>query len=329
MQNDKSQDPKPADSPAPAAPPSPGSLEQDSLEPAPGAGKPAAPAAKAATPKAGGLLLSIRKVVNIYSIVFVLLVVTGAAVVLISIKPAKTVKTNPLGTLTDQQLSQLKSNSTLVGDPKQTLDIQSSTILEGQVLARSDLNVAGSLKVGGALSLPSISIAGSGNFGQVGVSGVLSVGGDTSLQGQLTVQKNLNVTGTASFGSLSVSSLSVTSLQVKNDFSISKHIITSGSAPSRAPGTALGSGGTVSLSGTDTAGSVSINTGGSPPAGLFVSVTFSQRFAAIPHVIITPVGSAAGSIPYYINRDSTGFSIGTSSPPPAGANFGFDYIVIQ
>jgi hypothetical protein len=328
MQNDKPQDPKPTENPAPA-PPSPTPPPSDSLEPSPEASKPAAPAAKAPSPKGGGPLASIRKVANIYTIVFVLLVIAGAAVVLISIKPTKTVKTTPLGTLTDQQLSQLKSNSTLVGDPKQTLDIQSNTILEGQVLARSDLNVAGSLKVGGALSLPSISIAGSGNFGQVGVSGILSVGGDTSLQGQLTVQKNLNVTGTASFGSLSVSSLSVTSLQVKNDFSISKHIVTSGSTPGRSPGTALGSGGTVSISGTDTAGSVSINTGGSPPAGLFVTVSFSQHFAATPHVIITPVGSAAGSIPYYINRDSTGFSIGTASPPPAGANFGFDYIVIE
>jgi hypothetical protein len=319
MQNDKPPEQKPAESAG-------GLPEADSLDQM--AEKQAAPAA-APAPKKGGPLAAIFKIVNIYTIVFVLLVLAGAAVVFISIKPDKTVKTTPLGKLSDQQLAQLKSNSTIVGDPKQTLDIQSSTILEGQVLARSDLNVAGSLKVGGPLSLPSLTVAGAGNFTQVGVSGQLSVGGDTNLQGQLTVQKNLNVTGAASFGSLSVASLSVTSLQVKNDFSLSKHIVTNGGTPGRTPGTALGGGGTVSISGSDTAGTVSINTGGSPPAGLFVTVTFAQRYAVTPHVVITPVGSAAGGLQYYINRDASGFSIGVTSPPPAGSSFAFDYIVIQ
>jgi cytoskeletal protein CcmA (bactofilin family) len=326
MPNDKD-DKKPADNPAQ---PVSGNTAQspDTLETK--ADPSASAAQSAAQPaKKRGPLTTIRKIVNIYTIVFVLVILAGAAVVVISIKPTKTVKETPLGKLTDQQLTQLKSNSTLVGDPKQTLDIQSSTILEGQVLARSDLSVAGSLKVGGALSLPSITIAGSANFAQAGVSGPLSVGGDTNLQGQLTVQKNLNVTGSASFGSLSVSSLSVTSLQVKNDFAISKHIVTSGGSPGRTGGTALGGGGTVSISGTDTAGSVNINTGSSPPAGLFVTVSFNQHFAATPHVVITPIGSASGSLQYYVNRDASGFSIGVSSPPPGASNFGFDYIVIQ
>jgi len=325
MPDDKPEDKKPAQEAAPAAAPAT-PAEPESLDIRQNT---AAPAAAPAPAKKAGPLTSIRKIVNIYTIVFVLVVLAGAAVVIVSIKPTKTDKTTPLGKLTDTQLSQLKSNSTLVGDPKQTLDIQSSTILEGQVLARSDLNVAGSLKVGGSLSLPSITIAGSANFAQAGVSGPLSVGGDTNLQGQLTVQKNLNVTGSASFGSLSVSSLSVTSLQVKNDFSISKHIVTSGGTPGHSGGTALGSGGTASVSGSDTAGTVNINTGGSPPAGIFVTLSFSQHFATTPHVVITPVGSASGSLQYYVNRDASGFSIGVSSPPPASGNFAFDYIVIQ
>lgn len=328
MPEDKSQNPKLNNQASPAAerPSQPESL--DSLEPA---ASPSPDQETAASPslKKAGPLAAARKIVNIYTIVFVLLVVAGAGVVLVSIKPAKTTKSTPLGKLSDQQLSQLKSNSTLIGDPKQTLDIQSNTILEGQVLTRSDLNVAGSLKVGGSLSLPSITIAGSANLGQAGITGPLSVGGDTSLQGQLTVQKNLNVSGTASFGSLSVANLTVTSLQVKNDFAISKHIITSGATPGRTPGTALGSGGTASISGSDTAGNVNLNTGGSPPAGLFVTISFSQRFSATPHVVITPVGSASASLQYYVNRDVAGFSIGVSSPPPAGGNFSFDYIVIQ
>jgi hypothetical protein len=329
MPNDKPPEPKPADqpAPAPAANPQPESL--DTLDPAASPGSPPPAAQTPAAAKQPGLLQKIRGKVNIYLVVFVLLIIAAAAVVFVSIKPAKTDQTTPLGKLSSQQLSALKSNSTLVGDPKQTLDIQSNTIVEGQLLARSDLNVAGSLKVGGALSLPSITIAGSGNFAQVGVSGALSVGGDTNIQGQLTVQKNLSVTGTANFGTLSVASLSVTSLQVKNDFSFSRHIVTGGGTPGRSGGTALGGGGTVSISGTDTAGTVTINTGTSPPAGLFVSVSFNQKFSALPHVVITPVGSAAASLEYYVNRDAGGFSIGTVNPPPASSNFSFDYIVVQ
>jgi hypothetical protein len=62
---------------------------------------------------------------------------------------------------------------------------------------------------------------------------------------------------------------------------------------------------------------------------LFVSLSFAQKFAATPHVVITPIGSAAAGLQYYINRDANGFSIGTINAPPAGANFGFDYIVIE
>jgi hypothetical protein len=328
MPNDKPEDNKPAAPPAdpPAAPPEAESLDI-TAEPKPDAGAQAAPAKPAK--KGGGPLGAIRKIVNIYTVVFALLVLAAAAVVLVSIKPSKTKTQTQLGKLTDAQLSQLKSNSTLVGDPKQTLDIQSSTILEGQVLARSDLSVAGSLKVGGGLSLPSITIAGSGNFAQVGVSGALSVGGDTNLQGQLTVQKNLNVTGSANFGSLSVASLSVTSLQVKNDFAISKHIVTSGGTPGRSFGTALGGGGTASISGSDTAGTVNINTGGSPPAGCLVTVNFTAGFGAVPHVVISPSNSQAASLQYYTSRTTGGFSICSAGVPSAGANYVFDYIVIQ
>lgn len=328
MPEDKSK--KPQDAPKPPAPTgAPQAESLDVIESTPSSAPASQPSASQSAPGKLNFLQKIRNTVNIYLVIFILLAGTGAAVVFVSLKPTKVVKTTPIGKLTDQQLSALRSNSTLIGDPKQTLDIQSSTILEGPVLARNDLSVAGSLKVGGALSLPSITITGNGNFAQIGITGPLSVGGDTALQGGLTVQKNLSVAGSASFGSLSVGGLSVTSLQVKNDFSITKHIITGGGVPGQTRGTALGSGGTASVSGTDTAGSVTINTGGSPPAGLFVSITFTQRFSSTPHVIITPVGSAAGGIEYYINRDANGFSIGTANPPPAGANFGFDYIVIQ
>lgn len=287
-------------------------------------------ATSSTTPNSKGPLLArIRNAINIYFVIFILLVITAAIVIFVSLKPETPSKQNTTSSLTDQQLSALKGNTTLIGDAKQTLDIQSNSIFEGQVLVRSDLNVAGAIKVGGGLTLPSVSVAGTGNFGQLGINGGINVGGDTILQGQLTVQKNLSVGGSANFTNLSVSQLNVTSLNFKGDLSVARHISTSGGNPSKSNGSALGSGGTASVSGSDTAGSITINTGSGPSAGLFITISFVQKFASTPHVVVTPIGSAAAGINYYVTRDVNGFSVGTTSTPPAGSNFGFDYLVLN
>jgi cytoskeletal protein CcmA (bactofilin family) len=296
--------------------------EQAPDKPASGVGEP-----KEAPPDAKG---GLRNSLNIYYIFFVLIVLLAVGGIFYAVKASKETAKNPkVSSLTSQQLAALKGNTTVVGDVKQTLDIQSNAVFEGQVLVRSDLSVAGALKVGGPLSLQTINVSGNGTFGGLQVNGTLGVNGNTSLQGALTVQKNLSVSGTASFGSLSVASLAVTSLQLTGDLNIVRHITTSGTSVGRIAGTALGGGGTVSVSGTDTSGTVVVNTGNSPPAGLFITVTFAQRFASTPHVLISPVGFSAGNVTFYVNRDANGFSIGCSTPPPAGASFSFDYLVID
>lgn len=265
---------------------------------------------------------------NIYLLVFVLLIVAAAVVIAVAYKTNKnTNNTGSVGSLTSQQLAQLKGNTTLVGDAKQTLDVQSNSIFEGQVLVRSDLNVAGAIKVGGGLSLNSITVGGAGNFGQLGINGGLNVGGDTTLQGQLTVQKNLTVGGSASFGSLSVSQLSVTTLNFSGNLTLTKHIVVNGSVPGRTNGTALGSGGTSSVNGTDAAGTVTINTGGGPPAGCFITVTFTQKYTNTPHIVISPSNSAGATLQYYTNRSTTSFSVCSVNVPAASTTYTFDYVV--
>ncbi len=267
---------------------------------------------------------------NLWLIVFIIVVGAGAAVVFVSLKSSKPSTTvTKAGSLTDQQLATLKGNTTLVGDSKQTLDVQSNAIFEGSVLLRSDLGVAGSLKVGGPLSLPSITVGGNGTFGQIGISGGLNVGGDTTIQGQLSVQKNLTVVGSASFGSLNVSALSVTSLALRGDINLNQHINTSGGVPGRTLGTAVGGGGQASVSGSDTAGTVNINTGGSPPAGCFITVKFNRNFSSTPHVVISPSNSSAASLRYYTNRSNVSFSICSANAPSGSTNYIFDYAVIN
>ncbi len=325
------QTPPPA--PAPAAPPT-ASTEGESLD-TPGATDSTPASATSGVgepqqgPKSGG---GIKSAFNIYFIIFIVVVIAAIGVIVFAVSSAsKTAKTNTKKTqsLTSAQISALKSNTTLVGDTKSTLDVQSNAVFEGEILARNDLSVAGSLKVGGNFSLNNISVSGTGNFGGLSVSGTSTFTGNTAVQGALSVQKGLTVSGGASFGTLNVGQLSVTGFQLSGDLSLNRHIITGGGNPTRVAGTAIGGGGTVSISGSDVAGTVAVSTGNSPPAGLFATITFTQHYPSTPRVIITPVGSAAGAVNYYVTRDSSGFSIGCSTPPPAGASFAFDYFVID
>jgi cytoskeletal protein CcmA (bactofilin family) len=294
---------------------------------------PAPPDAPVETPAASDkpkLVYRIRHFRYLYIVVYGLMVILIGVLVFFTMHQKKNNSAKKTGSLTSSQLAQVNAATTVVGDAKQTLDIQGNSIFEGQVLARTDLSVAGSLKVGGNLSLPTLNVGGQGSFGQIQVNGTASVAGDTTLAGQLTVQKSLTVAGNGSFsGSLSANSLTVTNLQFNGDIVITRHLSLAGAAPGKSDGTAIGGGGTTSVNGTDTAGTVTINTGGSPPAGNLITINFTTAFKSTPHVVVTPVGSAAAGLNYYVTRTTSGFTIATTNPPPAGSSFSFDYIVID
>lgn len=282
-------------------------------------------------PKKSSLANRLRGFSNLYFVIFLLLllVIAGGIYAAIKIGNNNNTSQTKIQSLTDKQIADLKGNTTLVGDSQQTLDIQGNSIFEGQVLMRNNLDVAGSIKVGGNLSLPAITVGGSSSFGQIQVTKTLAVKGDTTMQGRLTVQQGLSVSGSATFGALSASQINVSSLQLVGDFTVSRHLNVSGGIPSRSNGAALGAGGTASVNGADTAGTVTINTGGSPPAGCFVTINFAQRYNATPHVVISPSNSSAARLNYYTNRNSASFSICTTNTPSASTTYLFDYIVID
>lgn len=270
--------------------------------------------------------------VNIYLVIFLLLLAGAGTVIFIAFRSSEsnTPKTTNVESLTDKQLAALNGNTTVVGDSKHTLDIQSNSVFEGQVLMRSDLNIAGSIKVGGTLSLSSVTVGGTSNLGQLQVGGTLAVAGNTTIQGQVSIQKGLSVTGSGSFsGNLSASQLTVGSLQISGDFSPARHIAPSGRTPGKTDGGALGGGGTASVSGTDTSGTVTINTGLGPAAGCFISVNFVNGFNTTPHVVISPSNSNAGNIGYYVNRSASSFSVCTATVPAGATTYLFDYIVFD
>ena len=276
---------------------------------------------------------SLAKHVNVYLMLFIIVLVSAGIIVLVAYRDSK--HSSGTSTISQQNLSssaleQLANNDATVGSSNQVLNVQSSTVFAGKVLVRQDLQVAGGLQIGGALTLNDLSVAGTAQFGQVQVNKNLAVAGNTSLQGAVTVAKSLQVNGGGNFsGPLSAPQVTAGSLQLNGDLVLTHHITAGGATPGRTNGSALGGGGTSSVSGSDTSGSITINTGSTPGAGCFITVNFAAKYNATPHVLLTPVGSAAGGLAYYVNRSSSSFSVCDAAAPPAGASFGFDYFVVD
>ena len=270
---------------------------------------------------------------NIYLLLFIFIL--GVAGVIIAVayfqsKSASTTSTLKTQDLTEATLQQVANSEAAIGDSQQVLTVRSSTVFSGKVLIRSGLEVAGNLNVGGTLALNNISVSGVSQFGQVQVNKNLAVAGDTGIQGSLTVAKSLQVNGGATFaGPISAPQITTSNFQLNSDLILTRHIVAGGGTPSRSTGSAIGSGGSASNNGSDTAGSVSINTGSGASAGCYVTINFTSRYNSTPRVLLTPVGSGSGAITYYVNRTTSNFSICASTPPPSGASFGFDYFVIN
>jgi len=332
--------------PPPATPEEPGSLEGNTPDiktpsPTPDAASPAGTdVIEARSNTSAPLPLEVKKKnvasllqrINIYLLIFGLVVLVGIAVTVIAfIKTPSNTNTNSIKAqnLSASQLQLLASGSTTIGASDQVLNIVPNTIFSGQVLIRKDLDVAGNINVSQAVNLGSVTVTGVANIGQI-QAGKLSVSGNAAIAGQVAINNTLAVSGASSFGgTVTADQLTVQSLDLSGDLTISRHIVVTGASPSASPGSsALGNGGTVSISGTDTAGSVIINTGSTPAAGCFMTITFSHSFSASPSIVITPVGSAAAGLAYYITRTASNFSICSNSAAPASISFGFDYIVI-
>lgn len=269
---------------------------------------------------------------NIYLGILLLIIVVAVGIVIYgivhnkSVTPTSSVKGQ---TLSPAQISELSSGTTVLGTTQQNLTVQSNATFTGSVLVQKDLNVAGDIKLGGSLNLPGINVSGISNIEQIQTNKLI-VSGDTTIAGQLSVGKGLSVAGATTFnGAVSANQLTVQNLTINSSLQLTHHIDAGGITPTRSSGSALGNGGTVSVSGSDTAGSITINTGSSAGAGCFVTVTFNQGFNSTPHIVVTPVGSAAAGINYYINRSTTNFSLCTTSSPPSGQSFGFDYLAFD
>lgn len=294
----------------------------------------AAPASGDAPPaKKPPLWRRLWRHMNIYLLLFLLLLVIGGVVTLVLVlryraEQPKVADVFDAQTLSDEALRQLANGSTTIGNAQQVLNVESNAVFSGTLLVRRNLEIAGALRVGGDISLPGLTVSGNSRFGQV-TADSLAIGGATAIQGPLNAQQGISVSGNSNFnGSVSANQLSTNALQLNGDLTITRHLVAGGPIPNLSRGNALGSGGTASVSGSDTAGTITINTGSGPAAGCFATVTFVRAYANTPHVAVTPIGSGSAGLQYYVNRSTSSFSVCTANPAGGGQSFGFDYIVM-
>jgi len=273
----------------------------------------------------------LRKV-NVYFLIFILVVVVAGVIAAVtyfnSQKPAD--EPDIAGqTLTTEALKQLANTDASVGNTSQTLTIQGNAIIAGETLARGNLNVAGNLQTGGNITAPGLTISGNVNLGSTQINS-LQVATNASIQGATTL-RDLNVSGSSTFsGSITASQVTVSRLIMSGNavLEIPNHVSFTGASPNRtANAGVLGSGGTLSVSGSDTAGTININTGGVTAPGCFGRIVFQQPYTKQPHVLVTPVGSPAGALQFYVERSTTGFNICSANAAPNNQSFGFDYFV--
>lgn len=252
-------------------------------------------------------------------------------------------------TISQDALDKLGVNRGSGGNSGIELVVNPDARFAGKVQVAGDVNVSGELKLNskfsaqeaslaqlsaGNTSVDELNVNGNSTISTLNLRNDLLVTGQTRLQGTVTitslttVNNSLNVTGNMSVGgTLTVNNAHTSNITIDGTTTLGGHVITRGSAPSVSAGSAaLGSNGTVGISGNDTAGTISVNIGVGAGTGLLASMSFRTPYTNIPKVVATVNGGPAGN--YYLIRNASGFSVFASSAFPPGG-YTFDYIVMQ
>jgi cytoskeletal protein CcmA (bactofilin family) len=292
------------------------------------------PVADGKPPKQPNKFKQTLKRFNVYLLGFLLVVVIVAIVAAVSFLNSKKTPKSPATatqSLTQDTLNKLSNSDATVGDTGQTLTIQGNAIVSGQMLVQKDLNVAGTIKVGGPITFADLTVSNTTNLNTTQVN-TLQVAQGATFQGAATFQNGINVAGGASFtGAVTAGQITVTKLTLSGNatLEVPNHIAFTGASPGRQSVdlAALGAGGSASINGSDTTGTINMHTGSGTAASCYITLTFNRPYTATPHVLITPVGAAAGGMQYYVNRTTTTFSICSNTAPAANQSFAFDYFI--
>lgn len=232
--------------------------------------------------------------------------------------------------LSEEDINNLASSQAEIASNADLLKVAPNSEFDQSVVIKKNLEVVGDITVGGEVNIPGIGTTNGTELEQANIAGDLAVQGNSQINGNLNIQNSLNVAGDVTIsGELIADTITVNQLNFSSDLVISRHIRSNAGSTTASSGSAVGAGGTVSVSGNDVAGTANINTGGGTSTGALVTISFRENYTSTPAVVITPVGSGAASFDYYITRNSGGFTIYARSAPATGSNFQFDYIVIE
>jgi hypothetical protein len=251
-------------------------------------------------------------------------------------------------TISPAVLDTLGVSKTPIGDTGTELIVSPNSRFNGKLTVGSDVSIGGTLQLNskfsatdaslakleaGDTSLSQLNVNGDGTISNLNLRRDLTVVGTTRLQGPvtigqlLTVNNSVNIAGNLAVGGvLSARNFQASSLTSDTTLTIGGHIITRGAAPAASAGPALGNNGTISISGSDAAGTVAVNIGTGGGNGILANVSFRSAYGATPRVVVTGVGRGMGGV--YVNRSATGFSIGVDGAVAPGG-YAVDYIVMQ
>ena len=126
-----------------------------------------------------------------------------------------------------------------------------------------------------------------------------------------------------------------TSQQPTSNFNISgtgamSKVLGNSSTPSISAGAAAGSSPTITITGTDISGIISIVAGTSPTTGDLCDVTFTSSFPNSSRVVFSPTSTESATFgnAMYVTNSASGFSLNTTSALSAGITYTWNYIVI-
>lgn len=285
-----------------------------------------------------------------FGVVAVILIINGAAIGFVLKGKSKTndVATGQV-TISADALNKVGVNKNTLGNSGVLLTVDPNTKFNGSIIAAGDVSIAGQLKLNskfsagdaalaqleaGTASLTKLNVSGDSTLTGLVIRKDLTVAGSTQLQGPvtlaqlLTVNNNVNVVGNLAVGgTITTAGFTARNLASTGTLTIGGHIITSGPIPNFGSGSvALGSNGTSSINGNDSAGTINIATGVGATSGLIGTVAFKTQYATIPRIILTGVGTSA--VFYLVNPTIGGFSVYVSTGISPGG-YAVNYIVQQ
>ena len=145
------------------------------------------------------------------------------------------------------------------------------------------------------------------------------------LQAQTATINDLNVSGLTT-----LNNLTVTGVARVHNLEISGHIVTTGGQPTAQAAIAAGVSATVTVSGTDTTGTITITTGSAPVAGEMAKLSFSELYSKAPRVVLSPSNEAAASARFFKGATTAElFGLNFQAAPDANTTYVFDYFIAE